>query len=90
MNDRMALQFSGGKDSLALLHLMKPWCGHVLIVLCGAIRGMSSRETVAQMQQVKREVWQLHEVPGLRRQVNRYRLTRWMYCHCVLLTLVER
>jgi 3'-phosphoadenosine 5'-phosphosulfate sulfotransferase (PAPS reductase)/FAD synthetase len=59
---RAALQFSGGKDSLAVLHLLKPHWDR-LIVLWGNPGG-EFPETVEQMARVKAQVAEFHEVRG--------------------------
>jgi 3'-phosphoadenosine 5'-phosphosulfate sulfotransferase (PAPS reductase)/FAD synthetase len=62
VHDRIALQFSGGKDSLTLLHLLKPWWPRLIVLWANP--GDPFPELVEQMIHVKREVWQFHEVRG--------------------------
>ena len=61
-HDRFALQFSGGKDSLACLYLLKPWWDR-LIVLWGNA-GDEYPETREQMEQLKVCVAEFHEIRG--------------------------
>jgi phosphoadenosine phosphosulfate reductase len=61
-HQRYALQFSGGKDSLALLYVMRPWWKK-LIVLWGNA-GDSFPEIVQQMETIKPLVAEFHEIKG--------------------------
>jgi phosphoadenosine phosphosulfate reductase len=60
--DRVALQFSGGKDSLACLHLLKPWW-HRLIVIW-ANPGDPFPETVELVNEVSQNVAEFYTVSG--------------------------
>ena len=61
-HERFALQFSGGKDSLTCLYLLKPWWDR-LIVLWSNL-GDPFPETLKQMDQIKAMVSQFHEIRG--------------------------
>ena len=50
-HERIVLQFSGGKDSIATLHLMRPWWEKILVVWANS--GDAFPETVAQMAEVR-------------------------------------
>lgn len=61
-HERFALQFSGGKDSLACLYLLKPWWDK-LIVLWNNM-GDPYPETIEQMEGVKKLVKEFYEIKG--------------------------
>jgi len=58
----VALKFSGGKDSLACLELVRPWLDRVFVVWANA--GDEYPETMALMQKISREVPNFFEVRG--------------------------
>jgi phosphoadenosine phosphosulfate reductase len=66
-HERVALQFSGGKDSLALLHLMRPWWGKLTVYWCNP--GDPFPETLRRMERVRELVPNFVEVPGRVREV---------------------
>ena len=47
-HDKIALQFSGGKDSLAVLYLCKEWWNKITVVWLNT--GSAFPETIAQME----------------------------------------
>jgi len=47
----VVLQFSGGRDSLATLHYMRPWWDRIIVLWTNT--GDAFPETIAQMQQIK-------------------------------------
>ncbi len=53
-HERIILQFSGGKDSLATLYLMRPWWEKILVVWANS--GDAFPETLAQMQRIRNTV----------------------------------
>lgn len=59
---RIALQFSGGKDSLACLYLMRPYWDRITVYWCNI--GDSFPETVAQMARIRAEVPHFVEIEG--------------------------
>jgi 3'-phosphoadenosine 5'-phosphosulfate sulfotransferase (PAPS reductase)/FAD synthetase len=59
---RPALTFSGGKDSLACLYLLRPWWGRVTVMWANA--GDPYPETVEQMERVRQLVPHFVEVAG--------------------------
>jgi 3'-phosphoadenosine 5'-phosphosulfate sulfotransferase (PAPS reductase)/FAD synthetase len=59
---RFALQFSGGKDSLACLQLLKPWWDRLIVLWSNM--GDPFPETVEQMQGVRKLVAEFHEIRG--------------------------
>lgn len=59
-HDRIVLQFSGGKDSLATLHLLKPWWEKIAVVWCNA--GDEFPETLEVIERVKQLPINFHEV----------------------------
>jgi phosphoadenosine phosphosulfate reductase len=61
-HDRIALQVSGGRDSLACLHLMRPYWGRLTVYWCNT--GAAFPETVAIMEQVRALVPHFVEVNG--------------------------
>lgn len=61
-HQRFAIQLSGGKDSLAVLYLLKPWWKK-LVVLWSNL-GDPYPETIAQMQKIAELVGEFHEVTG--------------------------
>jgi phosphoadenosine phosphosulfate reductase len=63
----VALSFSGGKDSLALLHLMRPWWDRLTVYWLNP--GNPFPETVEQMAQVRELVPHFKEVAGLQREI---------------------
>ncbi|MBV8500758.1 MAG: phosphoadenosine phosphosulfate reductase family protein [Paucibacter sp.] len=60
--DLVALQLSGGKDSLACLQLARPWWDRIHVVWANA--GDTVPETRAQMDAIKAMVPHFHEVQG--------------------------
>lgn len=63
---KVALQFSGGKDSLALLHMMQPYWGDLTVYYCNS--GDSFPETDALIEVVKTIVPHFVEVKGRKAQ----------------------
>ena len=61
-HDRVALQISGGKDSLAVLHAMQPWWDRLCVFWTNP--GNPFPETVALMEKIKAEVPFFGEVAG--------------------------
>ncbi len=59
---RIALQFSGGKDSLALLYLMRPWWDKLCVYWLNT--GDAYPETVELMARIRDEVPHFKEVHG--------------------------
>lgn len=59
---RPALMFSGGKDSLACLYLLRPWWDRVLVIWGNA--GDPYPETVEQMERIRQTVPSFIEVAG--------------------------
>ena len=59
---QIALQFSGGKDSLACLYLMRPYWDRITIYWCNM--GDAFPETVAQMARIREEVPRFVEIEG--------------------------
>lgn len=66
-HERVALQFSGGKDSLATLHLMRPWWPRLTVYWCNP--GDPFPETLALMDEVRALVPRFVEVAGRQREV---------------------
>lgn len=69
-HERFALQFSGGKDSLACLYLLKPWWDR-LIVLWNNM-GDPYPEAIEQMRWVSGLVKEFHEIKGNSRASNEH------------------
>jgi phosphoadenosine phosphosulfate reductase len=61
-HERIALQLSGGKDSLACLYLMKPHWDRLTVYWCNT--GDPFPETVAQMERIRSEVPHFVEIAG--------------------------
>lgn len=61
-HDRIALQVSGGKDSLALLYLLRPWWDRLTVYWLNT--GDAFPETIDRMAQVRAEVPHFREVMG--------------------------
>jgi len=61
-HSRAALKFSGGKDSLACLYLLRPWWDRVVVLWTNA--GDPYPETVQQMERVRQLVPHFMEVAG--------------------------
>ena len=61
-HERIALQFSGGKDSLACLYLMRPYWDRITVYWCNM--GDAFPETVAQMACIRAEVPHFVEIEG--------------------------
>lgn len=61
-HDKIALQVSGGKDSLALLYLMMPWWPRLCVYWLNT--GDAYPEMVERMAQVRAEVPYFHEIKG--------------------------
>lgn len=59
---RPCLQFSGGKDSLACLQLLKPW--HSKLIVLWSNPGDPFPEALALMETIKPKVAEFHEVRG--------------------------
>ena len=59
-HERIVLQFSGGKDSLATLHLLQHWWGKIAVVWCNA--GDEFPETLEVIERVKQLPINFHEV----------------------------
>ncbi|VWC29859.1 phosphoadenosine phosphosulfate reductase [Burkholderia lata] len=59
---RVALTFSGGKDSLACLYLLRPWWDRVIVLWANA--GDPYPETIEQMERIRRLVPNFVEVKG--------------------------
>jgi phosphoadenosine phosphosulfate reductase len=60
--DRIALQFSGGKDSTACLYLCRPWWDKIDVVWVNP--GAPYPETIEQMNHIRSIVPRFHEVVG--------------------------
>lgn len=71
-HERIVLQFSGGKDSLATLFLMEPWWGRMVVAWCNT--GAAFPETQAIMNHVRRLVPNFHEVRPVLSQPDSIRL----------------
>ena len=61
-HDRIALQLSGGRDSLACLYLMKPYWDRLTVYWCN--NGDPYPETMAQMKRIRAEVPHFVEIEG--------------------------
>jgi 3'-phosphoadenosine 5'-phosphosulfate sulfotransferase (PAPS reductase)/FAD synthetase len=61
-HQRIALQFSGGKDSLALLYLMRPWWDRLCVYWLNT--GDAYPETVELMARIRGEVPNFKEIHG--------------------------
>jgi 3'-phosphoadenosine 5'-phosphosulfate sulfotransferase (PAPS reductase)/FAD synthetase len=61
-HERIALQLSGGKDSLACLYLMKPHWDRLTVYWCNT--GDAFPETLAQMERIRAEVPHFVEIAG--------------------------
>lgn len=61
-HDRIALQFSGGKDSLATLYLLRPWWDRLCVYWLNT--GDAYPENVARAEQIRSEVPYFREVRG--------------------------
>jgi len=59
-HERIILKFSGGKDSLACLHLVRPWWDRITVVWVNT--GAAYPETIEQMRQVRELVPHFIEV----------------------------
>lgn len=66
-HERIALQFSGGRDSLACLYLMKPYWDRLTVYWCDT--GAAYPETIALMQQVRDMVPNFAVIQGRQPQV---------------------
>jgi phosphoadenosine phosphosulfate reductase len=66
-HDRIALQFSGGRDSLACLYLMRPYWEKLTVYWCDT--GAAYPETIALMQQVRDMVPNFAVIEGRQPQV---------------------
>lgn len=64
---KVALQFSGGKDSLAVLHLLRPWWDRLHVYWLNP--GDPFPETVDLMAKIKAEVTYFVEVAGRQKQI---------------------
>lgn len=67
IHERVALQVSGGKDSLALLHMFKPYWDRLCVFWLNP--GDPFPETVALMEKIKAEVPFFVEVAGRQREI---------------------
>lgn len=72
-HQRVAVQVSGGQDSLALLHLMLPWNEAFCVYWLNP--GNPFPETVAMMAEIRASVHSFREVPG--RQPETVALNGW-------------
>ncbi len=61
-HERIALQLSGGKDSLACLYLMKPYWNRITVYWCNT--GDAFPETISQMNRIRAEVPNFVEIQG--------------------------
>lgn len=66
-HQRVALQFSGGKDSLAVLYVMRPYWDRLTVYYCNS--GDAFPETIELINKVKQEVPHFIEVAGRQPQV---------------------
>lgn len=66
-HDRIALQLSGGKDSLAILHGAIPWLDRICVYWMNP--GNPFPETVAIMDELRQAVPHFKEVPGRQRAI---------------------
>lgn len=66
-HERVALQLSGGKDSLALLHAMKPYWGRLCVYWLNP--GDPLPETVELMRELREYVPNFREVAGRQREI---------------------
>ena len=66
-HERVALQVSGGKDSLAVLHAMKPWWDKLRVYWLNP--GDPFPETVALMENIKSAVPSFVEIPGRQKEI---------------------
>jgi len=66
-HDRIALQFSGGRDSIACLYLMKPWWDQMTVYWCDM--GAAYPETVSLMAKVREMVPHFAVIQGFQPQV---------------------
>lgn len=64
---KVALSFSGGRDSLALLYLMAPWWDRLTVYWTNP--GNPFPETVALMEKVRNRVPSFKELPGLQKEI---------------------
>lgn len=66
-HDRIALQLSGGRDSIACLYLLKPYWDRLTVYWCDT--GSAYPETVALMQQIRDMVPNFARIEGRQPQV---------------------
>ena len=66
-HERIALQVSGGRDSIACLYLLRPYWGRLTIYWCNT--GAAFPETVSIMRQVRQMVPHFVEIDGRQPQV---------------------
>lgn len=66
-HEKIALQISGGKDSLALLHILKPWWDRLTVYWCNS--GDPFPETEEQMRAICADVPHFVEIEGRQPQV---------------------
>jgi phosphoadenosine phosphosulfate reductase len=66
-HERIALQVSGGKDSLTLLNAMRPWWDRLCVFWLNP--GKPLDETVEMMEKIKRDVPNFVEVAGRQKEV---------------------
>lgn len=66
-HQRVALQVSGGKDSLALLYLFRPWWDQLCVFWLNP--GDPFPETIALMEKIKAEVPFFSEVQGRQKEI---------------------
>lgn len=60
LHEKAVLQFSGGKDSLACLTLLRPWLDRITVLWCNS--GDAFPETIAQMAAIREQVPHFLEV----------------------------
>jgi len=66
-HDQIALQFSGGRDSIACLYLMRPWWDRMTVYWCDT--GAAYPETVALMARIREMVPNFAVIHGQQPQV---------------------
>lgn len=66
-HERIALQVSGGKDSLALLYMLRPWWDRLCVYWLNT--GDAYPEMVERMAQIRAEVPHFREVSGLQPEI---------------------